>query len=205
MIHPHTELVVADAARGYGVVATRDLPRGTLVWVLDALDGVIAPDSPLLAAPAYAPVIAKYTFENGGGTRVLHWDLAKYINHSCDSNLVTPRGANFSILVRDVAAGGEITDDYGLYYGPADAPLACMCGSPRCRGVIAFDPTGARRAGLERDLAAALEQAAKVDQPLLAFATREAHAELLAALATGSTGALIARCLGDRDVRSQAP
>jgi hypothetical protein len=199
MIHPHTRLVVADAARGYGVVATRDLPRGTLVWVLDALDGVIAADSPLLGAPAYAPVIAKYTFENGGGTRVLHWDLAKYINHSCDSNLVTPRGVNFSILVRDVAAGGEITDDYGLYYGPDDEPLECLCGSPRCRGVIAFDPTGARRAGLERDLAAALEQAAKLDQPLLAFATRRAHADLLDALATGRTEALVSRCLAAQD------
>jgi hypothetical protein len=205
MIHPHTHLVVADAARGYGVVATHDLPRGTLVWVLDALDGVIPPDSPLLASEAYAPVIAKYTFENGGGTRVLHWDLAKYINHSCDSNLVTPRGVNFSILVRDVAAGEEITDDYGLYYGPDDAPLECLCGSPSCRGVIAWEPSGARRAGLEKALAAALAQAPRVDQPLLAFATREAHAELLDALATGRTEVLLARYRGRQDERVEAP
>jgi hypothetical protein len=195
MLHPHTQLVVADAARGYGVTATRDLPRGTLVWVLDALDGVILPDSPLLASDAYAPTIAKYTFENGGGTRVLHWDLAKYINHSCDANLLTPRGANFSLLIRDVPAGDELTDDYGLYYGAGDEPLECLCGSPGCRGVIAFDPSGARRAGLARDLAAALEQAPRIDQPLLAFTTRDAHAHLLDALASGHTDALLARCL----------
>ena len=196
MIHPHTQLVVADASRGYGVTATRDLPRGTLIWVLDALDGVIPQGSPLLANEAYAAVIAKYTFENGGGTRVLHWDLAKYINHSCDANLLTPRGVNFSILIRDVPAGGEITDDYGLYYGEGDAPLECLCGSPSCRGVIAFDPIGARRAGIEQDLGAALAQADRIDQPLLAFTTRASHAALLDALATGRTEALLARCLG---------
>ena len=198
MIHPQTQLVVADPARGYGVTATRDLPRGTLVWVLDALDGVILADSPLLARDEYALVIAKYTFENGGGTRVLHWDLAKYINHSCDANLLTPRGANFSILIRDVPAGDEITDDYGLYYGPDDEPLECRCGSSSCRGVIAFDPTGARRPRLAQDLAAALEQAPRIDQPLLAFTSREVHAHLLDALASGRTGALLARCLGRR-------
>jgi hypothetical protein len=195
MIHPHTQLVMADAARGYGVVATRDLPCGTLVWVLDALDGVIPPDSPLLSSEAYAPVIDKYTFDDGSGARIFHWDIAKYINHSCDANLATPRGMNFSILVRDVPAGSEITDDYGLYYAPADAPLECLCGSPRCRGVIAHDPGGARSAGLETALAAALEQAAKVDQPLLAFADRRDHELLLDALATGHTEALLARCL----------
>ena len=195
MIHPHTQLVTADAARGYGVVATRDLPCGTLIWVLDALDGVILPDSPLLASEAYAPVIDKYTFDDGSGARIFHWDIAKYINHSCDSNLATPRGLNFSILVRDVPAGSEITDDYGLYYAPDDAPFACLCGSPRCRGVVAYDPTGARRAGLETALAEALVRAPRVEQPLLAFANRKDHELLLDALATGRTEALLARCL----------
>jgi hypothetical protein len=205
MIHPHTQLVMADAARGYGVVATRDLPRGTLVWVLDALDGVIPKGSPLLVSEAYAPVIEKYSFDNGAGARIFHWDIAKYVNHACDANLVTPRGMNFSVLVRDVPAGSEITDDYGLYYAPADAPMKCLCGSPRCRGVIAYDPTGARADWLGAALAGALEQAAKVDQPLLAFATREAHADLLDALATGRTGTLLARCLGHADDRIHAP
>ena len=38
MLHPHTELRHINQALGYGVVATRLIPRGTIIWVLDKLD-----------------------------------------------------------------------------------------------------------------------------------------------------------------------
>jgi hypothetical protein len=43
MLHPHTELAFIDDRIGYGVVATRAIPRGTITWVLDELDQRIPP------------------------------------------------------------------------------------------------------------------------------------------------------------------
>ena len=38
MIHPHTELQFINETIGYGVFATRLIPKGTITWVLDPLD-----------------------------------------------------------------------------------------------------------------------------------------------------------------------
>lgn len=38
MIHPHTELKHINNEVGYGVVATKFIPAGTITWVLDKLD-----------------------------------------------------------------------------------------------------------------------------------------------------------------------
>src|SRR3954465_2410560 len=60
----------------------------------------------------------------------------RFINHSCAPNTFfrcTPERAEIYAL-RDIAAGEELTVDYGE--SQHDGKLPCRCGAPRCRGAI---------------------------------------------------------------------
>jgi|SRR4051812_28385739 SET domain-containing protein len=60
----------------------------------------------------------------------------RFINHSCAPNTYfrcTPERAEIYAL-RDIAAGEELTVDYGE--SQHDGKLPCRCGAPRCRGAI---------------------------------------------------------------------
>lgn len=112
MMHPDTELRLIDQEVGYGVVATHFIPEGTITWVQDELDQVLLPERLEHMNPLPLEKLNKFAFRNRHGNFVLCWDLAKYVNHSFHSNCFsTPYG--FEISVRDIAAGEELTDDYG--------------------------------------------------------------------------------------------
>jgi SET domain-containing protein len=60
----------------------------------------------------------------------------RFINHSCAPNTFfrcTPQRAEIYAL-RDIAAGEELTVDYGE--SQHDGRLPCRCGAPCCRGRI---------------------------------------------------------------------
>ena len=54
----------------------------------------------------------KYAFRNSDGQFVLCWDLAKYVNHSFNSNCLST-AYDFELAIRDIQAGEQLTDDYG--------------------------------------------------------------------------------------------
>jgi len=64
-------------------------------------------------------------------------NISRFINHSCDPNCRAEqhRGRIWIVALRDIAAGEEISFDYGF-------PLAiwagnpCLCGTRRCPGYI---------------------------------------------------------------------
>ncbi len=112
MMHPHTELRFINEAIGHGVVATRDLPAGTITWIQDDLDRVFSPEEVESMHPLYAGTMDKYCFRNNDGSWVLCWDHSKYVNHSFRSNCLTT-AYKFEIAIRDIRAGEELTDDYG--------------------------------------------------------------------------------------------
>ena len=61
-----------------------------------------------------------------------------FVNHSCDPNLwhVGP----YEIAARRaIAAGDELTVDYGTNSGADGFAMECRCGSPRCRTTITND------------------------------------------------------------------
>src|SRR6185436_8322209 len=99
MVHPDTELRFIGEPIGFGVVATRLIPRGTITWVRDRLDQTFSVTD-VNALPAnYQGVVQKYCFIDGRGDFVLCWDLARYINHSCDPSCRSA-GYDFEIAVR---------------------------------------------------------------------------------------------------------
>ncbi|MCM8570938.1 SET domain-containing protein [Gramella jeungdoensis] len=112
MMHPDTRLEWIDEEKGFGVVATKLLPKGTITWVQDELDLVFPPDKPEELKPLTRELLEKYSFRNQKGEHILCWDIAKYVNHSFRSNCLST-AYNFEVAIRDIKAGEELTDDYG--------------------------------------------------------------------------------------------
>lgn len=112
MIHPHTEVRYISEAMGYGVVATRLIPKGTVTWVQDELDQIFSPHQVKKMGEDCRRMLDKYSFRNNKGNYVLCWDQAKYVNHSFTSNCLST-AYDFEVAVRDIQAGEELTDDYG--------------------------------------------------------------------------------------------
>lgn len=112
MMHPHTDLRFINDQVGHGVVATADIPKGTVTWVLDKLDREFTQRQIKSLGDPYAKTLEKYCFRNQNGHWVLCWDHARFVNHSFRSNCLST-AYNFEITIRDIRAGEELTDDYG--------------------------------------------------------------------------------------------
>jgi len=112
MIHPHTELLFISDEIGYGVVATKFIPAGTITWVLDKLDREFTKQQFLKMDPLYQDILETYTYRNGNGNFVLCWDHGRYVNHSFKSNCLST-AYDFEVAIRDIQPGEQLTDDYG--------------------------------------------------------------------------------------------
>lgn len=136
MVHPHTELRFVNPEIGFGVFATQPIPRGTITWALDCLDQHFTAEEQA-SLPAYArQQLEKYSYVDARGRSVLCWDHARFFNHSCAANCLSV-GYDFELAVRDIAAGEELTDDYGTLN--PDEPFPCRCGVAACRGQVLPD------------------------------------------------------------------
>jgi hypothetical protein len=112
MIHPDTELRFINNTIGYGVVATRDIPAGTITWVLDELDREFTRAEYGKMPDLYKRILDTYTYRNNKGNYILCWDLGRYVNHSFRSNCLST-AYEFEVAVRDIKKGEQLTDDYG--------------------------------------------------------------------------------------------
>lgn len=112
MLHPDTELRFINDIIGYGVVAKKFIPKGTITWVQDELDQIFTPQRAQMLSPVMQTYLDTYCFTNGEGNHVLCWDNAKFINHSFNSSCMST-AYDFEIAVRDIHPGEQLTDDYG--------------------------------------------------------------------------------------------
>lgn len=165
MMHPHTRLVPINEVVGEGVIATHTIPRGSLVWVMDALDQAM-PESEIAQLPAsWAPLVDRWTFSDGRRHRVLLWDHGRYVNHSCAPNCGGTE-FGFEIALRDIEAGEQLSNDYAtLFMGPSEA-FHCQCGAPNCRGAIDHRQVPEAVAAVRRALTQALDFIESAPQPL---------------------------------------
>jgi hypothetical protein len=163
LIHPDSELRFINPVMGYGLFATRTIPKGTVTWVGDALDQIIPHDRFIAMPRLLRDQAFKYSYLNGRNERVLCWDHGRFVNHSCAASCLSP-GFDFEIATRDILAGDEITDDYGTLN--LEEPFPCLCGAPRCRGSVR--PDDPLRLAEEWDAltASAFPRIASVEQPL---------------------------------------
>jgi hypothetical protein len=112
MIHPDTELRFISDAIGYGVVAKKFIPKGTITWVQDDLDQVYKPEDVEKISPMMQEYLDIYSFTNNKGEKVLCWDNAKFVNHSFNPSCMST-AYDFEIAIRDIHPGEQLTDDYG--------------------------------------------------------------------------------------------
>lgn len=120
-MHPDTKIQFISEEMGFGVVATRFIPKGTITWVQDQLDQIYTPQQVDKMEPVLQQMLDKYSFRNNRGNFVLCWDIAKYVNHSFKSNCLST-AYDFEIAIRDIEEGEELTDDYGYLNVPEPFP-----------------------------------------------------------------------------------
>lgn len=164
MIHPGTTLKGVSDTIGVGIFATSFIPKGTLVYVQDALEIELSPGEFDALQQPLKSMAEKYSFIDSRGHRILSWDTAKYVNHSCDPNTMSA-GYGFEIALRHIEPGEEITDEYGLFNLKHD--IECLCGSENCRKVIRSTDIDAYYDAWDERIKGALELIRSVDQPLM--------------------------------------
>lgn len=163
MIHPCTELRYISSDIGHGLVATCLIPRGTITWVRDDLDQVLPPNYGSHLPALLREQLETYSFRDREGNRILCWDQARYVNHSCRPNCVSA-DFDFELAVRDILPGEELTDDYGTLN--IDSPFTCYCREAQCRRTIQPDDVLRQAALLDSRIEEVLPFVSKVPQPL---------------------------------------
>ncbi len=133
MIHPSTELRFVSPEIGYGVFAKEFIPKGTIVYVKDSLEIEVTPKKYEKLDRYARSVVDKYSYRDERGYKIVSWDFAKYVNHSCNRNTIST-GYGFEIALRDIQTDEEITDEYGIFN--LEGNFNCGCGSENCRKTI---------------------------------------------------------------------
>ena len=165
MMHPDTELRFINEEMGYGVVAKKFIPKGTITWVQDELDQALSADQIKKMHPGTRELVDKFSFRNHKGEFVLCWDLAKYVNHSFRSNCLSS-AYDFEVAVRDIESGEQLTDDYG-YLNISEPFRAYNEGTER--DAVYPDDLLKYHEEWDAKLAGAFEEFENVDQPLLQY------------------------------------
>lgn len=124
MIIPHVRISWISDEKGYGLIALKDIPKGTVTFVQDGLDIVIPQNKINKIDPKLLSYVDKYSFEDFMGNRIVSWDLGKYMNHDDQANTLTT-GYGFEVAVRDIKKGEEVTDDYRIFSTHHDTSFSC--------------------------------------------------------------------------------
>ena len=174
MMHPNTQVRFINGAIGCGVFATEFIPKGTIVYVKDALELEVSAAQYAQLSPGLQEAVEKYSYIDERGFRILSWDHAKYVNHCCNCNTMST-GYGFEIAIRDILPNEEITDEYGMFNLEEEMPLSCT--QPNCRQKVGKCDLDAYFAHWDEKVQAALEMVNGIDQPLyplIEAGTREA-------------------------------
>ncbi|VVB71028.1 SET domain protein [uncultured archaeon] len=166
MMHSDTELRLISEEIGYGIFASRLIPKGTITWALDALDLVLSPEAVAELMPLQTKFIERYAYIDDNGRYILCWDIGKYCNHSCHPTTV-PLGAICDVAVCDIHCGEEITCDYGTLNIRKD--LLCRCQRKDCRKIVRSSDLISLAGEIDRNVAELVPLMRTVSQPLLKF------------------------------------
>lgn len=185
MIHPYTELKFINNVKGYGVVATRLIPKGTITWVLDPLDQIFTFAQINKMNPCFQKIIHTYTYRDNKGNYVLCWDHSRFVNHSFNSNCMST-AYNFEIAVRNIYPGEELTDNYG--YLNLSEPFECLPEPGIERTTVMPDDLLKYYKEWDTQLADTFRSFNLVDQPFL-YLIEKQYAEKVSRVAAGDVAA----------------
>ncbi len=121
--------------RGKGLFATGRIPRGTLIdHYCDRCKVVCTRQDLEVMSPGEQDKVLEHTFATESGDVVLDCSIGRYMNHSCNANVLEHEGG-FDIAVRDILPGEEVTCDYRQFYDPCEG-FTCHCGQATCWGHV---------------------------------------------------------------------
>lgn len=175
MIHPNTELKFVNDLVGYGVFATKNIPEGTIVYIKDSLEISVSPTEYLLHNKEMREVINKYSYIDENGHRIISWDFAKYVNHCCNCNTIST-GYGFEIAIRDIAAGEQITDEYGIFN--IEEEMNLVCNEDCCRKKLTPSDFDLHYQSWDEKIKVSLKKVFDIEQPLIPFIPDETKSEL---------------------------
>ena len=115
--------VRASAIHGLGVFAAEPIARGTLVWrFTPGFDLELDPAMVEKLPPLQRESLLHYGYiDKRLGRFVLCCDDARFLNHAADPSLIhDPSAGRHGVdrAARDIAAGEELTVDYGTFEAP---------------------------------------------------------------------------------------
>lgn len=146
-----------------GVFATRHIPKGTIVVVRDRFDLCLSQEEFGRMPEAVKSTMETYLYHDRCGNLVLSWDHARYMNHNCCcSTMMTDY--NIEIAVRDIAAGEELTTEYGLLN--IQEPYDIHCGCECCRQSLRLDDIDCHGEEWDARIRESLLLIDSVEQPL---------------------------------------
>ncbi len=180
MIHPKTELRFISPEIGYGVFAIEFIPKGTIIYTKDLLEIEFTENEYKYLDFTYKSIVDKYSYMDKNGIRILSWDHARFMNHSCDCNSLST-GYEFEIAIRDILAGEEITDDYGLLNLTEPMEVSCKC--INCRKTIQPNDIDIYYKEWDAKVKEVISLIQKVNQPLWQFIDKESKHEVLNCIA----------------------
>lgn len=163
MLHPDTTIRHVNDDLGWGVFATRLIPRGTITWTRDALDQAISPARLASLGAPYKDIVSRFGWRDAQGEWLLPWDHARFLNHACAPTTLGA-GWELDIALRDIRPGEELTRDDAAYN--PERTFACACGLSACRGEVRPDDVYALVERWDEALALAVQGLRRVQQPL---------------------------------------
>lgn len=182
MMLPGLTLATISPEVGIGIITTRPIARGTITWVRDSLDLQFSEEELRALPVAVRKEIEALAFRTVAGDYLYCWDSGRYMNHSCEP---TGReiGGILQVAARDIAAGEELTCEYGMLN--LTGTLRCLCGRSRCRGLIGPDDIVQHWQDWDAEIRSAIA-AAPAEQPLAELISRwPAASDLLARIRAG--------------------
>jgi SET domain-containing protein len=149
-----------SGVHGNGVFAVQDIAEGE---TLIEYKGEVITWKEALRRHPHDPAQPNHTFYfhidddrviDGG----VNGNAARWINHSCDPSCEADEqdGRVFIKALRNIAAGEELSYDYGLiidepYTKKLKAEFPCWCGSEHCRGTLLAPKDDKDKKGKKKD------------------------------------------------------
>ena len=124
-----------------GLLATRLLPKNTKIGDPDLMgeEGFMTWEEFALVDGVTQNAMRDFCLQTEDGLHIPndmnYLSLPWFMNHSCNGNVGFVARDNF-ITICDVAAGEELSLDFGIGFSYPEFRLNCLCGSPNCRRLV---------------------------------------------------------------------
>jgi hypothetical protein len=113
--------IAPSGIHGTGLFAGEAIPKGTVLWGFDSpIDQRFTPADVKPMSPAMKTFLARYAYCERG-TLVLCGDHARFMNHSPEPNCGNDPERRYTLALRDIQEGEELTDNYATMEDPWDA------------------------------------------------------------------------------------